>query len=30
MKLELRYYPVTLFRMVKAVSGGFQSAELQA
>ncbi|KDS56517.1 hypothetical protein M099_0311 [Phocaeicola vulgatus str. 3975 RP4] len=30
MKPELRYHPVTLFRMVKAVLGGFQNAELQA
>lgn len=30
LKPELRYYPVTLFRMVKAVLRGFQSAEIQA
>ncbi|WP_418494614.1 hypothetical protein [Coprobacter sp.] len=30
LKPKLRYYPVTLFRMVKAVLGRFQSAEIQA
>ncbi len=30
LKPELRYYPVTLFRMATMVWGGFQSAEIQA
>lgn len=29
-KLELRYYPVTLLRMATMVWGGFQSAEIEA
>ena len=30
LKSELRYYPVTLFRMATMVLRGFQSTEIQA
>lgn len=30
LKPQLRYYPVTLLSIVKAVWGGFQSADIQA